>query len=105
MGGTCGSVLILAMPGALLVQYSRSKQLQASHQLAQLQEPLLPTPAAAAAAEVGARSAGTPSEQPWAAPYSMWRSKLFYCGVALLVLSVALGTLTVVTTLHPFPPE
>lgn len=95
VGGTCGSLLILAFPGALLVQYSRGKQRQQQQQWQQaqggLQEALLMS-----AAEAGVTGRAVP-------PYRLWCSKYFWSGVVLLLLSVILCTLTVITTAHPGP--
>ena len=111
LGGTCGSVLIFMMPGALLVQYAAGKHRQSRQQRWEqeqqgqhLREPLL-----AAAAEDGgggnggggAAAAGGLAQPPL---YSLWCSKLFWSGVMLLLISVALGLLTIATTIHPLPP-
>ena len=63
-----------------------------------LQEALLPS--AAEAAEAGGHGVAVPSTAP---PYRLWCSKYFWSGVALLVLSAILCTLTIITTAHPGP--
>jgi hypothetical protein len=109
LGGTCGSVLIFMMPGALLAQYAASKHRQSrQQQLQQLREPLLAA-AAEAAAEGGGGddgSGGVAAAGGLAQPplYSLWCSKLFWSGMVLLLISVALGLLTIATTIHPLPP-
>ncbi|KAL4457498.1 hypothetical protein ABPG75_012363 [Micractinium tetrahymenae] len=99
VGGTCGSVLILTMPGCLLVAYARSKAL-GSRRASCLREPLLPAAAEAGAAVGDGAVQGEGSMQP----YCLWQSKLFYSGLLLLALSVALTVLTIATTVHPLPP-
>lgn len=99
VGGTCGSVLILAMPGCLLIAYARSKATATARCPSPLHQPLL-----AAAAEAGAGWGPEPGERPAVQPYRLWRSKLYWSGILLLVLSAALTVLTIATTLHPLPP-
>lgn len=101
VGGTCGSVLILAMPGCLMVTYARSKTLAATRRASPLHAPLMAT-ADEAVTAAGSRtvSGGLQAVRP----YSLWRSKLYCCGILLLGLSIALTVLTIGTTLHPLPP-
>ncbi|PRW56012.1 AAAP family transporter: amino acid [Chlorella sorokiniana] len=104
VGGTCGNVLILFMPGCLLVQYARSKHVESRKrrqllaEAAQLEAPLLNGGAGGAAGASG--EAAEPALPPL---YSLWWSKLFWSGVVLLLLSAGLAVLTVYTTLYPLP--
>ncbi|KAL4440716.1 hypothetical protein ABPG77_000425 [Micractinium sp. CCAP 211/92] len=101
VGGTCGSVLILAMPGCLLIAYARSNALAVTRQATLLQEPLL---AAAPEACLAGAEDPAPGARPVVRSYRLWKSKQFYSGISLLVLSAALTVVTMTTTLHPLPP-
>lgn len=110
VGGTCGSILVLAVPGALLISYASQKAVESRQLLAQaplsagsLQQPLLGAVAAAAAAEDAEQGAGSvntsaptqlspPLPQQ---PYTVLSSKMFWAGVALQLLAAFVFVLTV----------
>ena len=75
VGGTCGSALVLAVPGALLLSYASQKAADSRRQLAWapsaaggLQQPLLGTAAVAveAAEQGGALPPPLPQQLNWA---------------------------------------
>lgn len=89
-------MLVLALPGALLMQYACSKHRDARQPLALLREPLL-----VAAAEEGGGSNGG-SAVTWRV-YSLWCSRLFWGGLALQLLAAAVAVLSVATILWDLP--
>lgn len=108
IGGTCGAALVLAAPGALLIQYALSKHRESRRQRQQqrpspgccggsLHAPLLGSEAVGAA-ELG-RLPDVGSGSPPAA-YHLWASKLFWVGMLLQLLAAALCGLTVATVLR-----
>lgn len=113
VGGTCGSILVLAVPGALLISYASQKATESRQLLAQaplsagsLRQPLLGAAAAAAAAaaddaaEQGAGSVSTSAHMQLPPPlpqrpYTVLSSKMFWAGVALQLLAAFVFVLTV----------
>ncbi len=71
IGGTCGGILIFGMPGALLMKHALRK-----HHASRLAHLLLG------------------QEEPQQV-YSFWKSKLWWAGVMLVALTVALAGYTV----------
>ena len=101
VGGTCGSALVLAVPGALLISYASQKAAESRRQLAQepsaaggLQQPLLGAAAAAVAVEAAEQGGASPPVLPQQ-PYTVLSSKLFWAGVALQLLAACVFVLTV----------
>lgn len=80
IGGTGGGMLIFAIPGALLVQYSVSK---CRRECEDMREPLLLSD------EVEIRF------------YHWGWSKLFWSGILLILLSIGLFVLTIYTVINP----
>jgi amino acid permease len=70
VGGTCGSVIILGMPGLLLLRYSRDKHRDSRRG--------------------GAQSRLLGGQGEGEERYDAWRSKLFAAGLALCVACAAL---------------
>lgn len=107
MGGTCGSVLVLAVPGALLIQYASQKAAESRRVLAGQpraaagpQQPLLAAATeAGAAAEEGGEGSGGSGQGAAGEPYSVWLSKLFWAGVVLELLAAFVFGLTVARAL------
>ncbi|KAL4856165.1 Proline dehydrogenase 1 [Chlorella vulgaris] len=97
IGGTCGGVLMLGVPGALLMQYSYSKHRDALKLLTFMNEPLLMP----AAEEEGSETGREPAQQP-GPPGLLW-SKLWWTGAVLQVMTVALAVLTVLTVTGVLP--
>ncbi len=114
VGGTCGSTLVLAVPGALLISYASQKAAESRRLLdgaslagGDLRQPLLGSAAAGAiaaedAAEQGAgggdSSANTARQPPPGQPqrpYTVLSSKMFWAGVALQLLAAFVLVLTV----------
>ena len=118
VGGTCGSTLVLAVPGALLISYASQKAAESRRLLdgpslaaGGVRQPLLGAAAVGAgaaaaedAAEQGAGGGGcgsgdAPARQPPAAlpqrPYTVLSSKMFWAGVALQLLAAFVLVLTV----------
>lgn len=87
------------MPGALLVNYARSKHRHSRQRRQQ-------HAAAEAAALEGGQGLREPllAEAAQAAPlYSLWGSKLFWSGVVLLCISAGLLLLTAVNAVRSAP--
>jgi hypothetical protein len=84
VGGTCGSLIIMGLPGAALVRYAWGKH-QRSRQGGHLGRPLL-----GEEDRVGGPAAGEGVRL-----YHAWRSKLFAAGVMLCAASAALVVFTV----------
>ena len=112
VGGTCGSALVLGVPGALLIQYASQKAAESRRLLSGEppplsavgpQQPLLGEDEAAAAAgeaaEEGSAGSGSGGQGAAGEPYSVWRSKLFWAGVALELLAAFVFGLTVARAL------
>ncbi|KAI3436527.1 hypothetical protein D9Q98_005944 [Chlorella vulgaris] len=96
VGGTCGSMLIFLMPGALLVQDALDQQRTEQQHPLPLQEPLLLE--GGAAAEDG--ESGCTQQQG----RSLWCSMQLWAGVGLMTISACVAALAVGSALHSLPP-
>lgn len=91
VGGTCGSIIILGLPGAVLVRYAWDKH-QRSRQGGHLGRPLL-------GEEGGVDDVAAGEDEQRL--YHAWRSKLFVAGVMLCTASAALIIFTVARLVQP----